>query len=65
MKVWRDYRVTIPVEIRRKLGLYPGTEVDFIDLGNDTFEIVKLSPGSGRSRTKRASKTPLRNSRRG
>jgi AbrB family looped-hinge helix DNA binding protein len=40
MKVTSKGRVTIPQEIRERLGLLPGIEVDFVVKGN-VVEIVK------------------------
>ncbi len=33
-------RVTIPMDIRQKLGLRQGVRVDFVDLGNNQFGIM-------------------------
>jgi len=40
MRVSSDYRVTIPVKIRRELGMLPGTELDYVIRG-DEVEIFK------------------------
>ena len=56
MKVWSDYRVTIPVEFRRRLGFHPGTAVDFIVRG-DNIEIVKVSRESTKPRKKEGRKS--------
>ena len=50
MKITSKGQVTIPVKIRRKLGLTPHSEVDFVVRGN-TVELVraaspKSSPGA-------------------
>lgn len=36
-------QITIPVSVRRKLGLDAGDRVDFIDLGDGRFGIVPAS----------------------
>ncbi|MHB8370732.1 MAG: AbrB/MazE/SpoVT family DNA-binding domain-containing protein [Leptospirales bacterium] len=33
-------QITIPLEIRSKLGLDKGDKVDFVDLGNNQFAIM-------------------------
>lgn len=33
-------RVTIPLDIRKKLGLGQGVRIDFVDLGNNQFGIM-------------------------
>ncbi|MCL5284951.1 MAG: AbrB/MazE/SpoVT family DNA-binding domain-containing protein [Nitrospirae bacterium] len=33
-------QITIPLEIRNKLGLDKGDKVDFVDLGNNQFAII-------------------------
>ena len=33
-------QITIPLEIRSKLGLDKGDKVDFVDLGNNQFAII-------------------------
>lgn len=33
-------QVTIPLEVRKKLGLDQGDRVDFVDLGNNQFGIM-------------------------
>ena len=38
-----DNRVTIPKSIREKLGLVPGTEVEF-KINGDEIEMIKKSP---------------------
>ncbi|MDJ0763817.1 MAG: AbrB/MazE/SpoVT family DNA-binding domain-containing protein [Myxococcota bacterium] len=35
MRITSKGQVTIPVEIREKLGLLPDTEVEFVVVGND------------------------------
>lgn len=40
MRITSKGQVTIPLAIRRKMGLLPNTEVDFIVKGN-TVQIVK------------------------
>lgn len=41
MKVFRNGRVTIPKKVRDALGLFPGTEVDFVVRG-DEVDMVKV-----------------------
>lgn len=33
-------QVTIPLDVRKKLGLDQGNRVDFVDLGNNQFAIM-------------------------
>ena len=33
-------RITIPLDILKKLGLHPGARVDFVDLGSNQFGII-------------------------
>jgi AbrB family looped-hinge helix DNA binding protein len=40
MRVTTKGQVTIPIEIREKLGIFPGTEVEFI-LRNDSATLKK------------------------
>ncbi len=47
MRVTSKGQVTIPVEIRERLGLLPDTEVDFV-VDGDAARIVKRA-GRGRS----------------
>ncbi len=44
MRITSKGQVTIPQEIRNKLGLLPDTEVDFVVEG-ESARIVKVSPG--------------------
>ena len=39
-KVTAKYQITIPVEIRKKLGIVPGSEVDITRKGNKYVLIV-------------------------
>ena len=48
MQVTSKGQVTIPLEIRNKLGIMPHTEVDFI-MKDDIVQLVKVKP-SGKSR---------------
>lgn len=32
-------QITVPIEVRRRLGLHPGTRVDFIESGANSYEI--------------------------
>ena len=43
MQVTSKGQITIPSEIREKMGILPHTEVDFIMKGN-TVELVKVEP---------------------
>jgi AbrB family looped-hinge helix DNA binding protein len=49
MKITSKGQVTIPLEIRQKLGLLPNTEVEFRVQGN-AARLVKVSPKRGRGR---------------
>lgn len=37
MKVSSDFRLTVPVKIRKQLGIHSGTEVEFIIIGDEVF----------------------------
>lgn len=43
MLVTTKGQVTIPIEVREKLGIFPGTEVDIV-VRNGKAEIVKAKP---------------------
>jgi len=49
MRITSKGQVTIPVEIRQKLGLHPASEVVFDVVGN-TVRIKKAARGQGRGR---------------
>lgn len=49
MRITSKGQVTIPQEIREKMGLFPDTEVDFEIEGNTVF-LKKIRPQSRRSR---------------
>jgi AbrB family looped-hinge helix DNA binding protein len=49
MRITSKGQVTIPVEIREKAGLLPGTEVDF-ELTGDTVHIVRAKAPKGETR---------------
>jgi AbrB family looped-hinge helix DNA binding protein len=49
MKITSKGQVTIPVEIRQKLGLLPNTEVEFTLQGN-AARLVKVSGKRGQGR---------------
>jgi AbrB family looped-hinge helix DNA binding protein len=49
MKVSTKGQVTIPIEIREKLGIQPGAEVEFIIEGN-TVRMVRTEPALERGR---------------
>ena len=48
MKITSKGQVTIPQELRNKLGFFPGTEVEFIPEGNSLkLTKSKTAPGKG------------------
>ena len=49
MRVTSKGQVTIPIEVREKLGIFPNTEVDFKERGN-TARLVKVSAKKLRGR---------------
>jgi AbrB family looped-hinge helix DNA binding protein len=54
MRVTTKGQVTIPQEVRERLGIFPGTEVEFVVHG-DSAKLVKTKPKNGRlSRGERA-----------
>jgi AbrB family looped-hinge helix DNA binding protein len=58
MKVWSDYRVTIPAKMRKKLGLEPGTELDYTVEGDQIVLFRKvLSPERTLRRTRKKVET--------
>lgn len=50
MRITSKGQVTIPQDIRERLGLLPNTEVEFIDEGG-TVRLRKVRPGSRRGRS--------------
>lgn len=50
MRVTTKGQVTIPQEIREKLGIFPGSEVDFIVQGNTVT--IKKAAANGRRRSR-------------
>lgn len=48
MRVTTKGQVTIPQEVRERLGILPGTEVDFV-ISGDSARLVKTSPKNGRA----------------
>lgn len=46
MRVTSKGQVTIPQDVRRRLGIEPGSEVDF-EVGDDSVRLVRRDPGSG------------------
>ena len=53
MRVTRKGQVTIPKHIRDKLGVEPGSEVEFVDLGKDDgIRIVKSDERDERSKAR-------------
>ena len=53
MRITSKGQVTIPIEIREKLGLLPETEVEF-ELQGKTVRLVKSSPREGHNRGRNA-----------
>jgi AbrB family looped-hinge helix DNA binding protein len=50
MRITSKGQVTIPVEIREKLGLIPNTEVEFEVIGDAVYlKKAKVNPTSGKS----------------
>lgn len=47
MRVTSKGQVTIPIEVREKLGIFPNTEVEFTVRGN-TATLRKATPKNGR-----------------
>ncbi len=41
-KVTSKYQITIPVSVRKILGIIPGSDIDIVSKGNDF--ILKLNP---------------------
>lgn len=48
MRVTSKGQVTIPQQVRRRLGIAPGSEVDF-QLDDHGARLVRVSPGDGKS----------------
>lgn len=46
MRVTSKGQVTIPQAVRRRLGIEPGTEVDF-EVDNDAVRLVRRADGRG------------------
>ncbi|MGE4021510.1 MAG: AbrB/MazE/SpoVT family DNA-binding domain-containing protein [Pyrinomonadaceae bacterium] len=53
MRITTKGQVTIPLSVRKSLGMHPGTEVEIVKNGN-TASIRKASSGSRPSRGERA-----------
>lgn len=53
MRITSKGQVTIPIEVRRKAGLLPGTEVDFVVEGQ-TVVVRKADAPKGETRGQRA-----------
>ena len=53
MRITSKGQVTIPVEIRERAGLLPGTEVDF-ELADDGVRLVPAKARRGETRGERA-----------
>ena len=47
MRVTTKGQVTIPIEVREKLGIFPGTEVEF-SVNGDAVSIVKAKRTNGK-----------------
>jgi AbrB family looped-hinge helix DNA binding protein len=52
MRVTEKGQVTIPKEIRERLGIVPGTEVDFVPSGNGAL-LVKAGEDASEERRRR------------
>ena len=52
MRVTSKGQVTIPQDIRERMGLLPNTEVEFVVEGN-AVRLVKIEPTKGESRGSR------------
>lgn len=50
MKVTTKGQVTIPIEVREKLGIFPNTEVDFIVRGNSAYLVKAKQKKNGNDR---------------
>jgi antitoxin PrlF len=48
MRITSKGQVTIPIEIRNRLGLLPGTEVEF-DVDGDAVRLARAKNGRGRA----------------
>jgi AbrB family looped-hinge helix DNA binding protein len=47
MRITSKGQVTVPIEIRERLGLHPGSEVEF-EIDGDAVRLRKSRDGSGR-----------------
>ncbi|WP_250285472.1 AbrB/MazE/SpoVT family DNA-binding domain-containing protein [Frankia sp. CiP1_Cm_nod2] len=52
MRITSKGQVTIPVEIREKAGLLPGSEIEIV-FDDDGVHIVRVEPGPGGGRGRR------------
>lgn len=50
MRITSKGQVTIPIAIRERLGLHPGTEVEF-DVDGDAARLTRAKDAPGRGRT--------------
>lgn len=50
MRITSKGQVTIPIEIRDRLGLLPGTEVEF-DVDDDAVRLTRVKDAAGRGPT--------------
>lgn len=50
MRVTSKGQVTIPIEIRERLGLLPGTEVEF-DVDGEAARLTRAEAAAGRGRS--------------
>jgi AbrB family looped-hinge helix DNA binding protein len=41
-KVTRKYQITIPIDVRKELGIIPGSEVDIVPKGSNY--VLKVNP---------------------
>ncbi|MCP4264078.1 MAG: AbrB/MazE/SpoVT family DNA-binding domain-containing protein [Candidatus Brocadiaceae bacterium] len=48
-KVTSKYQITIPVSVRKTLGIIPGSDIDIVSKGNDF--VLKLNPIEDLKRT--------------
>jgi AbrB family looped-hinge helix DNA binding protein len=50
MRITSKGQVTIPIEIRERLGLFAGTEVEF-EVDNEAVRLRRVADAPGRGRT--------------
>jgi AbrB family looped-hinge helix DNA binding protein len=44
-KVTAKYQITLPIEVRKEMGIVPGTEVDIVREGNNYLLVVNPIEG--------------------